>query len=93
MQVKHCTSFEYSLVHEIDGRYEIGSGVAPACNFWAVHVIDEGPLWVVSGPSELYHLNGRSPPLNAFRDATAFPSGDLGPVDCPLTLPPMAINS
>ena len=41
MQAKHCTSFEYSLVQEIDSRLETGSRVAPACNFWAVHVIDD----------------------------------------------------
>ncbi len=52
MQVRHCRSFEYSLVQEIDGRYEIGPRVEPACNFWAVHVIDECPLSAISGHSE-----------------------------------------
>jgi len=64
MQAKHCTSFEYSLVQEIDSRLEIGSRVAPACNFRAVHVIDDvrfGSLAVTQEPSMRMAAFGRIP--------------------------------
>ena len=50
MRVRYRTSFEYSLVQEIDGRYEMGSRVKSACNFWAAHVIDDRPLCIWTPP-------------------------------------------